>query len=322
MTEEDPIKILKVRFAKGEISTAQYEEMLSYLLDDVSSGQKDPINDTPLTDIETDDPDSLDTSSDPVHSREDTDYDSDEPLGDDPISEGGFPNQFAGEEGALVSSSETVQADDTVAPESQYLTDAHLSAGIEYENRILEEQIEELEIIEETESESAQGSPSAIPGVFLSGQDLGNVCYVTAVNLIHAGEYDKALPFLEKSIEIDPDQPNAWLYRGSILHNGKQYEEALTCFNKALLLDGKLVKAALFKGYCLFNLHRDEEALNSFEQVINQERKHARAWLFKGYSLQNLKRFRDAAIAFESANQLNPKEMAGSLHQGICLFEI
>ena len=37
MSDEDPIKILQVRFAKGEISVEQYEQMLSFLTRDISS---------------------------------------------------------------------------------------------------------------------------------------------------------------------------------------------------------------------------------------------------------------------------------------------
>ncbi|HPY60115.1 MAG TPA: SHOCT domain-containing protein, partial [Methanospirillum sp.] len=37
MSDEDPIKILQIRFAKGEITAEQYEQMLSFLTRDVSS---------------------------------------------------------------------------------------------------------------------------------------------------------------------------------------------------------------------------------------------------------------------------------------------
>ena len=37
MSDEDPIKILQIRFAKGEISEKQYEQMLSFLSRDISS---------------------------------------------------------------------------------------------------------------------------------------------------------------------------------------------------------------------------------------------------------------------------------------------
>ena len=40
MSDEDPIKILQVRLAKGEINSQQYQEILSFLLRDISSFQQ------------------------------------------------------------------------------------------------------------------------------------------------------------------------------------------------------------------------------------------------------------------------------------------
>ena len=87
------------------------------------------------------------------------------------------------------------------------MSDTVLNSGVIQDNIILEQQIEDLEIQEEADGEGDISDPGAVSGIFLSGQDLGNVCNVTAINLIQAGEYDKALPFLKKqllSIQIRP----------------------------------------------------------------------------------------------------------------------
>jgi hypothetical protein len=158
MAEEDPIKIVKVRFAKGEITASQYEEMLSYLLEDVSSVQKEPVLDTPVlstdpVNTETLDIDSSDEPSPQTHDElvltpatQDSsvsDYDSDEPLGDDPISEEIFPSHYSSDIKDPSEPVENLKPAASSIPESQYLTDATLSAGLVDENRILEEQIEE-----------------------------------------------------------------------------------------------------------------------------------------------------------------------------------
>jgi len=39
MTEEDPLSIVQVRYARGEIDTAEYEEFLSWFLKNISFQQ-------------------------------------------------------------------------------------------------------------------------------------------------------------------------------------------------------------------------------------------------------------------------------------------
>jgi len=112
MTEEDPIKILKVRLAKGEITTSQFEEMITYLLDDVSSSQKEPVRQDPpmpgetvirdpvvlapdLTEDTMPASGNIATGMDPAHTK--LDYDTDEPLGDDPIPDDIFPSGYLDE---------------------------------------------------------------------------------------------------------------------------------------------------------------------------------------------------------------------------------
>jgi len=200
MAEEDPIKILKIRLAKGEITTTQFQEMITYLLDDIpanpvkyeepaptlpaESSICDPVDSEPSQTQSAGEPLNIAISVDPVHAK--MDYDSDEPLEDDPIPDDVFPSDYLKDTSKPSDTEKSdVQSEDQQIPESQYLSDAASNAGIIPESRILEEQLEALEIIDEFESDQ-QAESGAIPGVSLSGQELGNVCYATAVNLVQA----------------------------------------------------------------------------------------------------------------------------------------
>lgn len=77
--------------------------------------------------------------------------------------------------------------------------------------------------------------------------------------------FDKA-PKVKKSKVVEAE---AWLWKGSALKDLKRLEEALTCFNNSLEIDPSNVKAWLFKGILFVNkMKKYEEALICFNEVL------------------------------------------------------
>ena len=107
MSEEDPIKILKIRYAKGEINTAQYEEMLSilvknvslsvsitdpeYILEKPSEADDISIHYQPNAEISHDDSKAPDMES--IDSNT-ADYNIDEPIDDNLVTNHNFPIKY------------------------------------------------------------------------------------------------------------------------------------------------------------------------------------------------------------------------------------
>ena len=69
----------------------------------------------------------------------------------------------------------------------------------------------------------------------LSFQD----CYNNGLSLIKQGKYEKALSFLNKALEIEPDNLQALNDKGSALYYQKNYKEAIKCYNKILGISGE-----------------------------------------------------------------------------------
>lgn len=61
--------------------------------------------------------------------------------------------------------------------------------------------------------------------------------YSQAVDAVKAGNYEKALPLLEKVVARDPQNADAWNYIGFSHRNLKNYDKALPAYEKALSID-------------------------------------------------------------------------------------
>jgi len=283
MSDEDPIKILQVRFAKGEISAEQYEQMLSFLIRDVSSFKQTEKKEKPDI-IETPVEQETTPTLEPEKPEFADDAEAEEIAVIEPDSTLTEPERTTVKEiaTAIANAEEPVSSDieslgievteETETGESEEVPagEEDFAAGTVLDTSISDEQIEAIEISEEIPEEVTEKKESAER--FLSQEDLGNVCYVTAVNLVQAGEFEKAYPFIEKSLTIQPELTLSWLYKGFIHHNRKEYEEAITCFDKVLAKDPFQIRAWLFKGYSLFHLHQDDKALECFDRVIKEDR--------------------------------------------------
>src|SRR5208337_4297391 len=52
-----------------------------------------------------------------------------------------------------------------------------------------------------------------------------------------ANNSDEALKELDKAIEINPQDSNAWIYKGNVLSNLNKFDEAIIAYDKAIEID-------------------------------------------------------------------------------------
>lgn len=88
-------------------------------------------------------------------------------------------------------------------------------------------------------------------------------------------QFDKALENLNKSLELDPDNPELWFARGVALYNLKRYDESLESLNSSLLIDPENGAALYLKGDVLRIVYR----VNESEEYLAKAKKF-------GYSVE------------------------------------
>jgi tetratricopeptide (TPR) repeat protein len=82
------------------------------------------------------------------------------------------------------------------------------------------------------------------------------------------GELDKAAKAFSKAIEIKPDLPEAYLYRGHLHKANKRYDQALADYNQALGLNPELSAAYYHRGDVGLLTNELDDAMANFTLAI------------------------------------------------------
>jgi Flp pilus assembly protein TadD len=95
--------------------------------------------------------------------------------------------------------------------------------------------------------------------------------YLRASLLIDTGKSSEALSDCEKAIELNPQYSDAWSKKSLALYNLERYEDALLASTRASSLNGNDVSAWYIKGVCLDELGRSDEAQEAYGKSLELE---------------------------------------------------
>ena len=66
----------------------------------------------------------------------------------------------------------------------------------------------------------------------------------------------KTVEYCNKAIELEPNNADAWYYKGWALGNLARFDEEIECLDKVLELDPKYESAWFLKGVALYSFSR------------------------------------------------------------------
>lgn len=118
--------------------------------------------------------------------------------------------------------------------------------------------------------------------------------------------YDQALKYFEKAIEMNPKNDFAWGDRGLMLDKQGRREEAIESFSRALMIDPSNSITWHNKGLILIKLNRLEESIECFDKAIEINGKYAKAWYNRGRALSLLGKIDESQKSFDTAKKLDP----------------
>lgn len=95
--------------------------------------------------------------------------------------------------------------------------------------------------------------------------------------------FEKALEFYSKAIELDGTNAEYYNNRAQVKINQGKYEEAITDTNTACEINPKSVKAYVRKGTALFHLEKYKEAYTTFKaaEILDPDDKAIKTWVRK-----------------------------------------
>jgi tetratricopeptide (TPR) repeat protein len=91
---------------------------------------------------------------------------------------------------------------------------------------------------------------------------------IVALDCVLLHDYADADKWLTKSVELDPNNFEAWYYLGRARYNEERFQDAVTAFQKCFALDPHNVKAEDNLGLSYAALNRRDEAAAAYQKAI------------------------------------------------------
>lgn len=86
--------------------------------------------------------------------------------------------------------------------------------------------------------------------------------------------FDKALSFINRFIELKPDDPAGYLAKGEVFSKQDKFDEALEQFNTAIEKDAQNLRAYYQRALLYHNNQQNDLAKKDLEMIVNQKIKH------------------------------------------------
>lgn len=118
--------------------------------------------------------------------------------------------------------------------------------------------------------------------------------------------YEHALKYFEKAIEMNSKNDFAWGDRGLMLDKLGRKDEAIESFSRALMIDSSNAITWHNKGLTLIRSNKLEESIECFDKAIELNEKYAKAWYNRGRALALLGNESEGQKSFDTAKKLDP----------------
>jgi tetratricopeptide (TPR) repeat protein len=132
-------------------------------------------------------------------------------------------------------------------------------------------------------------------------------------------KFDEAIRFLDKSLEINTNQPFAYNTRGNVYKSLVSPNDALVNYNKAIRLKPDYAEAHNNRGAVLMDLKLVDDAIASYDKAIELNPNYAEPYNNRGTALRIVNRFEDALKNYDKAIQLKPNNAEVYNGRGIVL---
>lgn len=132
----------------------------------------------------------------------------------------------------------------------------------------------------------------------------------------------KAEKFLNKLIELKPDDLRAHLLLASVYTNQRAYSSATTTYQKIIELDPSRDDAHFGLGLVTLKMMKWKEAIPPLEKSIQLNKNNTEAYLHIGTAYQELREFDKAVQAYKQYLDSNPRQPWEAFNQlGLCQME-
>lgn len=132
-------------------------------------------------------------------------------------------------------------------------------------------------------------------------------------------DYDKAIAYYDKALDIDSCYAPALYNMGNALVKQCEFDKAVTAYQKALDADPEFLMAYENLGKSYIRLGRIEEALRAFDKALALRPDFVQALVGKGIAYHTSGRYGKAILAYQEAIALRP-DLARAYYNLACAY--
>ena len=148
--------------------------------------------------------------------------------------------------------------------------------------------------------------------------------YIALTNLgsieLQLGNFNTGIDYLQKSIELNKDQPSAINNLANGLYEIGRFDEALVKIKEIEQLD--FVDAHYNKGRILNALNRFDDAIKAYDYVLKISSNYILALINRGLIFHKLKKYEEALKDYEKVIQINPEYSGAYYNLGLTYVEL
>lgn len=140
--------------------------------------------------------------------------------------------------------------------------------------------------------------------------------------LLERREYEKALRYLDRSIELNPRDNRAITNRGSVYFALHDYEKALVNYQMAMEIDPGYFGTFINRGLLYMETGKLQEAMQDFNQAVALDPKFHYAYVKRGHLLRQLGRAQEALQEFNHALAIDNVDLEALIGRAIVYFDL
>ncbi|MBD3229927.1 MAG: tetratricopeptide repeat protein [Candidatus Lokiarchaeota archaeon] len=128
-----------------------------------------------------------------------------------------------------------------------------------------------------------------------------------AETLIDLGYIETAIERSDIVLELDPENLDAWIFKGTAYDRMNELEKGLGCFKNALKISPRNTKCWDYKGFIEYKLEKYEDSVKSFKKAIEINNEYENAYYNLACCYSILKKKKEALNTLKKLFELNPK---------------
>ena len=123
------------------------------------------------------------------------------------------------------------------------------------------------------------------------------------------GNIDKALHYMKRSVEIEPNEKQYWSNYGSVFYMAERHDEAIECYDKALEIDPVHLESLNRKSLALWQKEEYEEAEKIARQTLDIAPDNLDGLVNLGLSLAKQKKYKEANETWTATSEKYPLDV-------------